>query len=189
MVWQSLEQVLGTFEQQRQWQKPQQLQSLLRIWPEVVGEAVAAHTRPQKIQRSTLLVATSSAVWAQNLSFERHRILAKLQTRLSIPIRDIHFSSAAWYHSLSAGQQLGSEQEMTAWKQHPSQLPPVLKFPSSQSSLHTKPNLRVATQHWRQRMQTRSHTLPACPDCGCPTPPGELQRWGICAFCASKHWT
>ncbi|NEP50291.1 MAG: DUF721 domain-containing protein, partial [Moorea sp. SIO3C2] len=30
--------------------------------------------------------------------------------------------------------------------------------------------------------------LPLCPQCKCPTPPGELQRWDVCGLCAIKQW-
>ncbi len=28
-----------------------------------------------------------------------------------------------------------------------------------------------------------------CPQCQCPTPPKELDRWSCCALCASKKWS
>jgi predicted nucleic acid-binding Zn ribbon protein len=30
--------------------------------------------------------------------------------------------------------------------------------------------------------------LPRCPQCQCPTPPGELERWSVCAVCATQRW-
>ncbi|WP_448381617.1 DUF721 domain-containing protein [Gloeomargarita sp.] len=75
----------ATWEQVRQWQE------LLRLWAEVVGPTVARQTQPLYIRRQVLYVATRSPVWAQNLAFERHRLLQRLNPHLPQPLQDIRF--------------------------------------------------------------------------------------------------
>ncbi|MEL6383460.1 MAG: hypothetical protein AAFQ89_13605, partial [Cyanobacteria bacterium J06626_18] len=45
-----------------------------------------------------------------------------------------------------------------------------------------------AFQHWSQRIQTQLSDQSICPECRCPCPTQELQRWPACAICMSHHW-
>jgi hypothetical protein len=58
---------------------PAQLQALLSVWPEAVGETVAANAWPTRLGRDgTLHVATSSSIWAFELGQLAPQILARL---------------------------------------------------------------------------------------------------------------
>ncbi|MFN6571317.1 RNA-binding protein [Nostoc minutum NIES-26] len=176
----SVNDILGVLEQQAKWQE-QPFQRLLQCWAEIVGTVVAAHTRPLSIQREVLRVATSSAAWAQNLTFGRQTLLVKLNEKLPTPLVDIRFSSAEW-RCLPDEQK---QQQTILPYEHPSYLGDV-----SSSHHNVTPaivNANTAFEHWAKTMQTRSHGLPLCPQCQCPTPPGELQRWQVCSFCAAKQ--
>lgn len=62
---------------ERMWQ-----QSLITDWKELVGETVAAHTRPGELARNTLVIYVDSSPWLNEL--QRNfgpRILAALQDR------------------------------------------------------------------------------------------------------------
>lgn len=183
MSFESLNRVLGSLRNQEGWQEQVQFQHLLQCWPEAVGPLVKAQTRPIGLTKQRVLrVATSSSVWAQNLAFERHRILEKLNTRLLKPLVDIRFSTGQWQGS-SLRQASGLEQ---VWRNHPSQLP------SGHDDATFKPEVTSGSQtaftRWASQVQARSRCLPLCPKCDCPTPPGELQRWSVCALCAAKQW-
>jgi len=182
MVWRSLQHVLGSFEAQANWQQRQQFQRLQRHWATVVGPGVAAQTRPIAIQAETLKVATSSAMWAQNLMFERQRILAKLNAKLPFTLKDIRFSTAQWYDSQELD--IVSEAERV-WQHHPSRL----SAPQPRSPQNLRPSdPATAFQQWAEIVRSRSHTFPLCPLCQCPTPKGELERWAKCSLCAAKSW-
>ncbi|MBD1910208.1 MULTISPECIES: DUF721 domain-containing protein [unclassified Leptolyngbya] len=182
MAWRSLHQVLGSFEQEPTWNHRQQFQRLLAHWPEVVGTAVAAQTRPIALQRDVLQVATSSSVWAQNLMFERQRILDKLNSQLSLAVKDIRFSTAHWYNG---GAETIASESQKIWQQHPSRTsgPGSVIVPPAPSKDAT-----TAFQAWAGRVRSRAQHLPLCPDCRCPTPEGELRRWSVCSLCAAKAW-
>lgn len=181
MSWKSVNDILGFLEQQARWQE-QPFQKVLHFWAEVVGAAAAKHTQPLVIQRDVLRVATSSAAWAQNLAFKRQIILLKLNENLPNPLVDIRFSTAGWQKSSAKPQQqlTGSPQE------HPSYLGNVSDVQRDDSQ--TLENPQTAFGLWAKKMQVRSHGLPLCPHCQSPTPPGELQRWQVCAVCASKQF-
>jgi len=160
------------------WQEQRQFQLLLECWPEIVGSVVGAQTRPLSISRQRVLrVATSSAVWAQNLAFERHLILEKLNQRLSSPLIDIQFSAGQWRQSRQ------SSSRITETGKSPGQ-------PSARLQLTAEPprpqDSQTAFQSWAKTIQARSQQLPLCPQCRCPTPPEELQRWRTCGLCAVK---
>ncbi len=176
----SVNDILGVLEQQAKWQE-QPFQRLLECWAEIVGAVAAAHTRPLSIQRDVLRVATSSAAWAQNMTFRRQNLLLKLSEKLPTPLVDIRFSTAEW-RSLP---KVVPQQQTILPQEHPSYLGHV-------SNLHrdVTPTIKSASSvfgNWAKTMQKRSHGLPLCPQCQCPTPPGELLRWDVCSFCAAKQ--
>jgi predicted nucleic acid-binding Zn ribbon protein len=189
----SLTQVIHGLENQDRWEKRRQFRQLVSSWAEVVGGVVAAQTRPLYVQRQVLHVATSSSVWAQNLAFERQRILEKLNAKLTYSLTDIRFSTAQWQLPQKRGA-ISSESDIL-WQEHPSQLNRQFTARTSRSPSHASvsptlsspPDPQAAFQSWANTIRDRTRSLPACPICQCPTPPGELQRWSVCALCAAKQ--
>lgn len=195
-MFQSLYHILDVIENQPGWETQQQFRLILTHWSELVGATVAAHTRPTGINRDVLWVATSSSIWAQELTFKRQLILRKLINKLSFDIKDIRFSPGQW--------QSRSDDSPTELTNHPSYLPPDINqnlaqptvnntddnfSSSSPNSNKSAVNSRVNSQSWWQQIQARSPHLPLCSQCQCPTPPGEIDRWDCCALCATKKWT
>ncbi len=178
MSFKSVNDILGVLEVQTQ---EQPFQILLKRWAEVVGAVVASHTQPLSIQRDVLRVATSSAAWAQNLTFDRQRLLLKLNEKLPIPLVDIRFSTAGWQRP----KDIKSEQKTLLSSQHPSYLGNGMRIGGDVISATKNPS--TVFEHWARTVQARSHGLPVCPQCYCPTPPGELQRWRVCSLCAAKQ--
>jgi predicted nucleic acid-binding Zn ribbon protein len=137
------------------------------------------------VQRDVLWVATSSAAWAQNLTFGRKAILLKLNQKLPTPLIDIRFSTAEWKRSPLPQNQ----QPTVSPQQHPSYLGANdLGTVISDSEVQaTAENAQANFADWAKAMQQRSLNLPVCPQCQCPTPPGEIQRWRVCSLCAAKQ--
>lgn len=181
----SLRHELGRLHSQPNWQAQKHLQMVLTQWLEVVGTAVAAQTHPYAIQRGVLYVATSSPIWAQNLAFQRQVIIEKLNARLKTrSLSDIRFSTQHWQSRPSSQRQ--SEAAERLWIEHPSRIQTQAKDSISKSGTIKDPN--DVFQRWATTMQARSQHLPHCSACQCPTPTGELQRWGVCAMCAIQKW-
>jgi predicted nucleic acid-binding Zn ribbon protein len=178
----SVNQVFAFLKTQPQLQEPP-LVMLVRCWQDIVGTVVASHSRPVMIQRDVLRVAVASASWAQNLTFERKRLLLKVNEKLPNPLVDIHFSTAGW-HSLPLPK---PEKKMVLPSEHPS----FINSPPDTSNLNVnKFSPRCANKafsNWAELVKARSHNLPLCSDCQCPTPPGEIERWGVCALCGAKR--
>ncbi|MFA7061227.1 MAG: DUF721 domain-containing protein [Pedobacter sp.] len=53
-----------------------------RLWPEVVGQAVASRAQPLRIINGTLTVVVSSGPWMQELTFLKAMMQEKLNERL-----------------------------------------------------------------------------------------------------------
>lgn len=175
MALEPLPTLLKQLQTRQGWQAQQQFQHLLRSWPEIVGVTVAQQTRPLGISpQGVLRVATSSSVWAQNLSFSRHHILSKLNQWLTPPLRDIHFSAGYWQEDASP---LALQQYSPTV-----QLPPRPPAEEPQQ----KRDAHQAFQAWAKAVRLRAQSLPLCPHCGCPTPALELERWSVCSLCAVR---
>jgi predicted nucleic acid-binding Zn ribbon protein len=181
-----LNRVLNHIDQQTAARSRQIFQQILISWVDVVGRAVSAQTRPVTVQRRVLQVATSNSTWAQNLAFERQRLLAKLNQRLGLPeaeqLLDIRFSTAQWTRSPQPQSTLFEAQSI--WQAHPSRVSdapkPYQEEPPGDAN--------TMFQRWADRMKARSRHLPLCPKCQCPTPAGELERWSVCGLCAAQQW-
>ncbi len=160
-----------------QWQDQQSFAHLSWLWPEIVGPEVAAQTRPQKLtQQGILQVAVSSSVWAQNLSFERMRLLEKVNFVWNRPVRDIHFSTRFW-------------------SQKPPALPTLAEPANTDPAVHQGPRLPLksvpkdaqdAFQRWASAVQSKAKHYQICPVCQCPAPRAELNRWQCCSLCAVR---
>ena len=179
MSFKSVNDILGVIEKQAKWQE-QPFQQVCQFWAEVVGSVIAAQTQPLSVQRDVLRVATSSAAWAQNLTFSRQTLLLKLNQKLSTPLVDLRFSTAGWqFHP-----QKEKPKPMVLPSQHPSYLGDV---PEDRSEVRVTQDVNQVFGHWAKTRQERARLLPLCPQCQCPTPPGEIHRWGVCGFCSVKQ--
>ncbi|MEA5565948.1 DUF721 domain-containing protein [Anabaena sp. UHCC 0399] len=172
--------ILGILEQQAKWREDP-FQLLIQSWAEIVGTVAAKHSRPLSMQRDVLRVATSSAAWAQNLTFSRQALLVKLNAKLSMSLVDMRFSTAGWQKSKEVSQ----PQPSFLPSEHPSYLGDIHNY--STVSKTTEQNANQAFESWSRIRQARSQGLPLCSQCQSPTPPGELQRWGVCALCSVKQ--
>jgi predicted nucleic acid-binding Zn ribbon protein len=185
MSFRSVHHILGSLENQEGWQGRKQFQQLIACWAQLVGTAVAAQTRPVYIQRHVLQVATASSVWAQNLTFERRRILEKINAQIPLGLTDIRFSTAQWQSQTDrALEDVAAE---LLWREHPSRV----RSGSNPTQTPARPAVSSpdsAFQHWAAVVRQRSQHLPLCPNCQCPTPAGELERWSVCSLCVAQRW-
>ena len=64
----------------------------LLIWESVVGDKIGQNTTPDKVEHGVLTVKVKSSTWRQELLFEKHNILTKLNLKLGKKtIREIRF--------------------------------------------------------------------------------------------------
>lgn len=64
----------------------------LNIWNEVVGDAVAKNTQPEKVEHGIIIVKVTSPTWRQELFFQKKEIVQKINKKIGKNvIRDIRF--------------------------------------------------------------------------------------------------
>lgn len=149
-----------------------------------MGQAIVPHTQLLSIKKDVLWVATSSAAWAQNLTMERSRILAKLNVYLPSPLTDIRFSTAQWQRPDTVAKNRATSDDFFSGA-HPSVL---AKTTLSEAKPPKSKDAQSAFEQWVKTTQQRTHNLPLCPQCQAPTPCGELERWKVCCICAVKEF-
>ena len=64
---------------------PTLLAEVQRVWPEAVGDALAAAGRPVAERDGTVTVACAQAVWAQELDLMSERVIGALNEALGRP--------------------------------------------------------------------------------------------------------
>ena len=182
----SIHNVIHQLEQQPRWRSRGQFRQVLNQWAAVVGEGVARQAAPVRLDQDVLHVAVVNPMWAQTLTLERLRILAKLNDRLHLHLTDIRFSSGDWYRQKKSPQPAQnsppSPEELPEWlRQHPCFEPRVI--PQIQQRPETA---EESFDRWAGMTQQLAAQQPLCPQCRCHCPKGELQRWGRCSICAVK---
>lgn len=60
-------------------------------WPAIVGDEVAANSRPAEVLRDALVIVTRSSAWSQQLQFLSERILAAVRERANVPVERLRF--------------------------------------------------------------------------------------------------
>jgi predicted nucleic acid-binding Zn ribbon protein len=168
---------------------------VLLHWPKSVGFAVARITRPIGIQRDTLYVATSTAAWAQTLSYERFNILRKLNRYQKQPLKGIRFSTAQWAQTTAANVSQSSNSASINASKNPAALGRLAHHPSYIGHIPSLPELsegaeqtpKTSFQRWASTMQQMQRSQALCPRCRCHCPQGELDRWARCSLCAAKQ--
>jgi len=166
----SLSQVLEQISRKPTWRRHKRLAVILQCWQELVGQDVARQTRPTGIFQEVLQVATSSAVWCQELSLQRSPILSKinqilLRTHPQELLKDIHFSTVRWQQDTAS---------------------PLTKSRPSSVVLEPPADALTAVQRLRQTLE--QHKNCQCPLCQSYTTPADLERWGVCRFCARQRF-
>ncbi|WP_159788314.1 DciA family protein [Sodalinema gerasimenkoae] len=180
MSFESLHQILRSASRPVVAPEQEQLEQLLALWPDVVGQKAARFSRPTRLSQSILQVATANAVWAQHLTFQRRQLLKRLNSQLEEPLKDIRLSPRRWHQEAQtpdANPEYQLSDHPSVWNDSAEPSPGRETAPPSLSP-------QLAFEALLQKLSARTHGSPICPVCHCPTPIGELERWSVCAVCA-----
>lgn len=177
----SLGSILQQIIQQPAWQNYRDYCQIRDSWHELVNTQALANSKPLHIEKTTLYVATSSAVWAQELSLQSYAIARKIQTNLQIEITKVKCSPARW-HSLQAPKIATNNDEIQLQETNLRQIIEAKKNTRVKSE---SPQLIIRQLLEKTNVQS-SKTM--CPQCDCPTTQAELARWGVCRHCIAQKW-
>jgi predicted nucleic acid-binding Zn ribbon protein len=182
MSFNSLEQLIQKLLLAPELEKQRHYLLVRDCWYKTVNAKIALHTRPLSFDRQILFIATKSAPWAQTLSLQRDRLLKQLNPQLPFTLLDLRFSTVNWQE----GEVVTETRTIVA---HPSSIVPNPSLESPENPSEARDELPIgkmpseALERWLATIEARSQSFPLCPCCHTPTPNGELERWGICAYC------
>ncbi|MBB1483025.1 DUF721 domain-containing protein [Tessaracoccus sp. MC1865] len=74
--------VLNEVVRKRGWKPRINLSTVLRRWPELVGESNAAHSKPVNYDAGVLIVDCDSTAWATAMRYAASQLVAKLNAAL-----------------------------------------------------------------------------------------------------------
>ncbi|MDJ0844709.1 DUF721 domain-containing protein [Crocosphaera sp.] len=179
MTLSSLDRLLQVIAKRPQWAQYHRYLEICDIWSTIVSEKAASHSQPLYVQRDMLWIATSSSVWSQQLSFQSYSLLKQLNHRLSSSsLQKLRFSPAQW-RDPQDHQQPSSLENKKSFFSYPEGISPQGNRPQTPDE---------AFQHWTHAIADHLNGLPLCPQCHCPTPVIELERWSKCYLCITQHW-
>ena len=182
----SLDKILSKVTQQPEWQEYNQYQQLVTCWCQVVNRKISQNTRPLYFSRGIFGIATSSAVWAQELTLQRYSLLKKVNQQLNFEVKDIRFTPARWADNIIQDNQVNLAKNLDNQEN-------IAAFAAQQAEFSTETaspkTANESLQNWLEKVKKRSHNLPLCPQCNSPTPQKELERWHLCCHCMAhqKH--
>lgn len=154
------------------------------LWPTIVGEAIAARTRPRFLRGGVLFVEAASSAWANELTMLKPRILKALDTHLGKGlIRDVRYQVAPTWQERKGyeapvrerepvlpREPLSPEEERAIAEQVAAQVPDPDLAETTFDLMATLARRRVAKE--------RAGYAP-CSSCGVLVPPAS----GTCPIC------
>jgi hypothetical protein len=141
-------------------------------WARIVGDEVAANSRPAEIVRDALIVVTRSSAWSQQLSFLSERVLHAVQQRAGITIGSLRFRvgrlARAAAHDTGAKSRARSNGHARRNREPAASLEDA--FDRFRADVHAAQRAKAAAG-WKE-----------CLRCGVHTAPGPF-----CVPCAGAH--
>jgi len=75
--------VLSSILKNRGWDAIIRERRVFEIWEDAVGGPIARNAQPDRIERGVLIVRVRSSSWAQEMTYMKDRIIARLNEKLS----------------------------------------------------------------------------------------------------------
>jgi len=73
--------ILEDFFKEKKWDKKIRGYHIINCWTEVMGEEIAQHSQPIKIQDQTLCVRVKNNIWANELNLRKGELIQKFNLR------------------------------------------------------------------------------------------------------------
>jgi hypothetical protein len=129
---------------------------LLTHWPEIAGEPVASHTRPDHIRFKKLYLVAENSVWLQHLTFLKPELIAKVNAAAGgAMITDVVLRVGSIGRVEPGGESEESDEEPA-----PAPSPQSLAEAEAHAAAVTDPELRAklaeVMAHALTQQQTRS---------------------------------
>ena len=160
---------------------------ILLNWRQIVGEEIAAHTKPGKISRRVLTLSANNAVWAHHLSTLKEEIIAKINAFAGEnAVSDLKFQAGYFRNDQNYEENGdGDEQPTINWREtgldsRETRTVEELAAPLGDDLLRSKVK-RLFIKNMALKKARRRHDWQPCRQCGVLRPPGEE----LCRTCAA----
>lgn len=134
--------------------------SVLALWPQIAGEALASLSEPVQLTDGVLWVKVPDAVVAHQLTYNRQVFLERLQAKMPGLVKDIRFQVGVTTPAIKVKKPTPLPELSGHEQQELQQL--AAKLPSELQGAAFRAGLRL-----RQRQKANPH--PPCPICGTPS--------------------
>jgi predicted nucleic acid-binding Zn ribbon protein len=155
------------------------------LWPEVVGETIAAATRAVAVRGGVLEIRARSDSWRQEISFQKATILRRLNSRLGGNVlTDFRCRVDVVPRPASAA----ARQDIPAQEVAAIAVPAEVEERISSAARHRDPDIeavlrRTLTREWQLDEWRRRHGYQPCVDCQALCEPPRTR----CPACAAKR--
>ncbi len=155
-------------------------------WRQIVGEEIAANTRPGKISRRVLTLAAKNAVWAHHLSTLKEEIIAKINTYAGEKaVSDLKFQAGYFRNDQNENK---DEDELPAmnWREvrlenSEKKAIETMTAPLADDLLRAKMKRLLSKEITFRKFRRRQEWQP-CRKCGVLRPAGD----DLCVTCAAE---
>ncbi len=160
---------------------------ILLNWRQIVGEEIAANTRPGKINRRVLTLAAKNAAWAHHLSTLKEEIIARINAFAGEKaVSDLKFQ--AGYFRIDQNNEEnggGDERPVVNWRENSLDIRDKknideIAAPLNDDLLRGKVKRLLGKEMALKKARQKLNWQP-CKQCGVLRPPGEV----MCSTCTA----
>jgi hypothetical protein len=157
---------------------------VLLHWQEIVGDEIAKHTRPGKINGGILMVKTKNAVWAHHLMTLKEDIAAKINTFAGEKVvTDIKFQAGYLQNDQNEENTIGNETDTLIWSKETiteDELRDIENITGNISDDKLRRRIRniLVKDRSRRKVKAKNNWKP-CQQCGIMCPPDS----DFCTVC------
>lgn len=159
-------------------------ESVTLNWRQIVGEDIAAHTRPGQVRRGVLSVAANNAVWAHHLSTMKEEIINRINAYMGEKVvNEIKFQAGYFQKDQNENNIDNPEPPVPRWRDvrlEEGERRKIDQLTSDLADDQLKQKLnRILVKEYSLRKAKKLHNWKECPKCGVLVSPEEV----LCSVC------
>ncbi|HMM22578.1 MAG TPA: DUF721 domain-containing protein [Selenomonadales bacterium] len=163
-------------------------ESVTLNWRQMVGEEIAAHTRPGRVRRGILNVSANNAVWAHHLSTLKEEIMDKINAFMGEKVvTEIKFQAGYFQKDQNENNIENPEPPVPRWRDarlEERELQDIDQMTADLADNQLKKKVKtILVKEYSLRKAKRQHNWQACPKCGVLVTPQE----SLCSVCSIEE--
>ncbi len=160
-------------------------ESVTLNWRQIVGDEIAAHTRPSQVRRGVLNVAANNAVWAHHLSTLKEEIIDRINAFMGEKVvTEIKFQAGYFQKDQNENNIDNPEPPVPRWRDvrlEEGERQNIERITADLVDDQLKQKVRkILVKEYSLRKAKQQHNWKPCPKCGVLVPPEE----SLCSVCS-----